>query len=60
MPLMGRSRAKVSSLIPRAYMKKDRRRLRKARRLKDAKRLERELKQAQINHAYAQHWAMLT
>jgi hypothetical protein len=32
---------------------------RKARRLKDAVRLERELKQAQIECAYAQHWVML-
>ena len=32
---------------------------RKARRLKDAMRLERELKQAQIEHAYAQHWVTL-
>src|SRR5262249_4954160 len=38
----------------------DRRELRKARRLKDAMRLERELKRAQIEHAYAQHWVMLT
>ena len=30
------------------------------RRLKDAMRLERELKQAQIECAYAQHWVMLT
>jgi hypothetical protein len=30
------------------------------RRLKDAMRLERELKQAQIDAGYAQHWAMLT
>ena len=37
-----------------------RRELRKARRLKDAMRLERELKQAQIEYAYAQHWVMLT
>jgi hypothetical protein len=37
-----------------------RRELRKARRLKDAMRLERELKQAQIEHAYAQHWVTLT
>jgi hypothetical protein len=36
-----------------------RRELRKARRLKDAMRLERELKQAQIEHAYAQHWVTL-
>jgi hypothetical protein len=36
-----------------------RRELRKARRHKDAKRLERELKQAQIECAYAQHWVML-
>ena len=35
-----------------------RRELRK--RLKDAMRLERELKQAQIEHAYMQHWVMLT
>ena len=37
-----------------------RRELRKARRLKDAMRLERELKQAQIECGYAQHWVMLT
>jgi hypothetical protein len=34
--------------------------LRKARTLKDELRLERELKRAQIEHAYAQHWLMLT
>jgi len=32
---------------------------RKARRLKDAMRLERELKKAQIECAYAQHWVTL-
>jgi hypothetical protein len=37
-----------------------RRELRKARRLKDAMRLQRELKQAQIECGYAQHWVMLT
>jgi hypothetical protein len=37
-----------------------RRELRKARRLKDAMRLERESKQAQIEHAYAKHWVTLT
>jgi hypothetical protein len=37
-----------------------RRELRKARRLKDAMRLGRELKQAQIECAYKQHWVMLT
>jgi hypothetical protein len=36
-----------------------RRELRKARRLKDAMRLERELKKAQIECAYAQHWVTL-
>ena len=34
--------------------------LRKARTLKEELRLERELKQAQSEHAYAQHWVMLT
>jgi len=37
-----------------------RRELRKARHFKDAMRLERELKRAQIEHAYAQHWVMPT
>jgi hypothetical protein len=37
-----------------------RRELRKARRLKDAMRLERELKRAQIECGYAEHWVMLT
>jgi len=37
-----------------------RRELRKARRLKDAMRLEREHKKAQIECAYARHWVMLT
>jgi hypothetical protein len=37
-----------------------RRELRLAVRDKDAKRLERELKKAQIEHAYAQHWVILT
>ena len=37
-----------------------RRELRKARCLKDAMRLERELKQAQIEHAWYAHWVMLT
>jgi hypothetical protein len=37
-----------------------RRDLRLAVRDKDMKRLERELKKAQIEHAYAQHWLMLT
>jgi hypothetical protein len=37
-----------------------RRELRLAVRDKDARRLERELKKAQIEHAYAQHWVMLT
>jgi len=37
-----------------------RRELRKARHLKDELRLERELKQAQIDCGYAQHWIMLT
>ena len=37
-----------------------RRELRFAVRDKDARRVERELKQAQIDHAYAQHWVMLT
>jgi hypothetical protein len=37
-----------------------RRELRFAVRDKDARRLERELKQAQIECAYAQHWIMLT
>jgi hypothetical protein len=32
----------------------------KARRLKDAMRRERELNQAQIEHAWMQHWVMLT
>jgi hypothetical protein len=36
------------------------RELRKARRPKDAMRLARELKKAQIEYGYAQHWAMLT
>ena len=36
-----------------------RRELRKALRLKDATRLERALKQAQIEHAWLQHWLML-
>jgi hypothetical protein len=36
-----------------------RRELRKARRLKDAMRLELELKRAQIEHAYARHWVNL-
>ena len=37
-----------------------RRELRFAVRDKDARRVERELKQAQIDHAYAQRWVMLT
>jgi hypothetical protein len=37
-----------------------RRELRRARHMKDAMRLERELKKAQIEHAYAKHWVMLT
>ena len=37
-----------------------RRELRLALRDKDAKRLTRELKQAQIEHAYAKHWVTLT
>ena len=37
-----------------------RRELRKARRLKDAMGLDRELKQAQIKCGYAQHWVMPT
>jgi hypothetical protein len=37
-----------------------RRELRFAVRDKDARRVERELKQAQIEHAYALHWVMLT
>jgi hypothetical protein len=37
-----------------------RRDLRKARTLKEELRLERELKQAQIECGYAQHWVMLT
>jgi hypothetical protein len=36
------------------------RELRKAQRHEDVMRLERELKQAQIECAYAQHWVMLT
>jgi hypothetical protein len=39
---------------------RERRDLRFAVRDKDARRLERELKQAQIECAYAQHWVMLT
>jgi hypothetical protein len=37
-----------------------RRDLRKARTWKEERRLESELKQAQIEHAYAQHWVILT
>jgi hypothetical protein len=36
------------------------RELRRTQRFKDLKHLERELKQAQIECAYAQHWVMLT
>jgi hypothetical protein len=37
-----------------------RRELRLVVRDKDERRLERELKKAQIEHAYAKHWVMLT
>jgi hypothetical protein len=37
-----------------------RRELRRTQRFKDLKRLERDLKQAQIECAYARHWVMLT
>jgi hypothetical protein len=37
-----------------------RRELRRGKHLKDEMRLGRELKQAQVDHAYAVHWVMLT